>query len=296
MEAKQWNAGYAQTQLADTSAGLTFPMLIMYPTEAQEQTERLGPYALELAKGAAPGEGPYPLVLLSHGTGGTPLVYRTLARYLARSGFIVGMPEHPLNHRGDNRLEGTIQNLAYRPRHLRLAIDWFLGPDNDRLAIKPGAVSVIGHSLGGYTALAAAGGRPLSLPEESPDGQPQPIEVEPDDRIASLVLLAPASVWFRSKGALQAVDLPILMLDAEKDPFTPALHAQWIVGGVADPGKVQYETIAGAGHFSFLSPFPPEMRHPSFLPSQDPPGFDREAFHARLNAEITVFLRRQHGE
>lgn len=265
-------------------------MTVMYPAGTPERAVQLGPYTLELAPNAEPLEGRFPLVVISHGNSGSPLAYRTLARHLVRNGFIVGLPEHPYNNRNDNSLAGTVQNLTYRPRHLRMAVDWFF--DNERFREKalPNAVSIIGHSLGGYTALATAGGVPTSFPREAPDGKAQIIEVTHDPRIQSLVLLAPASVWFQAEGALSRVNIPILMLDAEHDPYTPPFHAQLILKGVADPGKVQYRTVENAGHFSFLSPFPESMTGPSFLPSQDPPGFDREQFHERLNAEVLDFL------
>ncbi|WP_080832296.1 alpha/beta hydrolase family protein [Cohnella massiliensis] len=287
-------AGVREGKIVDRSLDIAFPMTVLYPAASAERPDRLGPYALELARGAEPAEGRFPLAILSHGTGGSPLVYRTLARHLARNGFVVGMPEHPYNNRNDNSLEGTARNLAYRPRHLRMAIDWVFGQDAFRGKLVPDAVSVIGHSMGGYTALAAAGGLPRAFPHETPDGTPQAIEVTPDPRIRSLVLLAPASVWFRDEGALRAVDLPILMLDAERDPYTPPFHAQIVVNGVADPRKVHYRTIENAGHFSFLSPFPESMAVPGFLPAQDPPGFDRERFHERLQAEVLAFLAAQY--
>lgn len=289
------NAGYYEAEIEDASLGISFPIRVMYPTSVPESPDSLGPYPLEVARNAEPLEGRFPLVLLSHGTGGSPLVYRTLARHLARNGFVVGLPEHPFNNRNDNSWEDTVQNLYYRPRHIRMAIDWFCGSERFRHRINPDAVSVIGHSMGGYTALAAAGGVPTSFPRESPDGSLQVIEVEPDSRIRSLVLLAPASVWFREEGALRAVNLPILMLDAEKDPFTPAFHAQIILNGVADREKVYYRTVRNAGHFSFLSPFPPSMAVPSFLPSQDPPEFDRERFHEALCADVLEFLTSSAG-
>jgi pimeloyl-ACP methyl ester carboxylesterase len=39
----------------------------------------------------------------------------------------------------------------------------------------------------------------------------------------ALVLLAPASAWFRNEGALSAVNIPLLMLFGEKDEYTPPL-------------------------------------------------------------------------
>ncbi|EJW15844.1 alpha/beta hydrolase [Paenibacillus alvei] len=284
-------AGLRKVEISDNALSISFPMWIMYPTGTAEQTVQLGPYPTELASDAEVLEGTFPLVLISHGTGSTPFAYRMLAQHLARNGFIVGMPEHPFNNRNDNSLEGTMQNLANRPRHIRMAIDWFFENEGFAEKVIPNDVSVIGHSLGGYTALAAAGGEPTSFPHESPEGQPQRIEVTPDPRIQSLVLLAPASVWFQSEEALRMINIPILMLDAEKDPFTPAFHAQIIMNGVADRDKVQYRTVQNAGHFSFLSPFPASMVSPSFPPSQDPPGFDRIQFQEELYAEITRFLK-----
>lgn len=287
---KRANAGLRQVFVHDGLSETAFAMTVMYPTDEPEKEERLGPYSVEAARDASPRAGIHPLVLLSHGTGGTPFVYRSIARHLARNGFIVGLPEHPHNNRNDNSWEGTVQNLLHRPRHLRLAADWFYQDEAFKGLVKPEGHSVIGHSMGGYTALAAAGGVPASFPHESPDGRAQPIDVERDPRIRSIVLLAPASVWFREEGALSGVRLPILMLDAERDPYTPPYHAQIVLNGVADPSKVRYRTVKNAGHFAFLSPFPAEMVSTSFLPSQDPPGFDRAGFHVELQDEIAKFL------
>lgn len=291
---KTAHAGYSEVRLYDASLDIAFPMIVMYPTERPEQEVQLGPYLIKAARDAEPLEGKFPLVLISHGSGGSPLLYRTLARHLARNGFVVGLPEHPYNNRSDNSLEGTVQNLANRPRHLRMAVDWFFEQERISRYLIPDVVSVIGHSMGGYTALAAAGGIPASFPQESVDGQSRTVAVTPDRRIQSLVLLAPAAVWFRAEGALQAVDLPILLLNAEHDPYTPSFHADIVIGGVADPRKIQYRTVENAGHFSFLSPYPKSMITPAFLPSQDPPEFDREQFHQRLNDEILHFLRSHH--
>lgn len=67
------------------------------------------------------------------------------------------LPEHPGNNRADNTIAGTIANLVNRPRHIRLLIDAAF----DNLVIGPALlrdkVALIGHSMGGYTALAVAG-------------------------------------------------------------------------------------------------------------------------------------------
>jgi predicted dienelactone hydrolase len=282
--------GYSIAEVADPTLGLTFPLLLLYPTSTSGRVEQLGPYELDIAHEAPVAAGIFPLVLISHGTGGSPLVYRTLAHYLARHGFIVGLPEHPFNNRNDNTWAGTIQNLEARPRHLQLAIDSISTHPRFSNSVQPDAVAVIGHSMGGYTALALAGGLPTAFPYESPTGQEVVVPTPFEGRVKALVLLAPATPWFRKPAALRNVKAPILLLEAELDAYTPAEHGQLVVHGVATPQNVVHRTVPNAGHFSFLSPFPPALATPSFLPSQDPPGFDRTVFQAALQAEVVNFL------
>jgi len=289
-EKKNSFVGYCKVELVDNHCGVTFPMSVMYPTYEDGKIEELGQFSLDLSINAKPKEGKFPLILISHGSGGSHLLYRTLAHHLACNGFIVGMPEHPFNNRNNNTLEGTVKNLENRPSHIHTAIDWFFESEKFARFLKADSISMIGHSMGGYTSLAVAGGIPTSFSNESLDGKPKQINVEHDRKIKSLVLLAPATVWFKDKGALSGVDIPILMIAGEKDQYTPPLHAQIVLEGVADNSKIKYKIIENAGHFSFLSPFPQSMIKPEFIPSQDPFGFDREKFHNELNIEILDFL------
>ena len=271
---------------------LSFAVAAFYPSLAPEEPVRLGPYEIELAADGAPEGESLPLVVVSHGMGGSPWLYRTLAAHLARAGFVVALPEHPGDNRSDSSLSGTVANLEARPRHLRRVIDGLFADPVLGPRLKPDEVGLIGHSMGGYTALALAGGRPTAFPWETPEREAREIPVEHDDRVKALVLLAPAAVWFQAPGALAGVTAPILMLTAEHDEHTPPLHAGTIEAGVQGPTRIEHQVIAGAGHFSFLSPFPPGLTNPGFIPSQDPEGFDRPAFHEVLNAQVLSFLRR----
>jgi predicted dienelactone hydrolase len=283
--------GCRTLEITDDALGLTFPLLALYPTGTPGQSESIGPYTLDVALNAPIQPGPFSLVLISHGTGGTPLTHRLLAHFLARHGFVVGLPRHHANHHDDNSWHNTPANLVARPRHLSLAIDGLLAEFG--AALRPNWVAVIGHSLGGYTALALAGGQPGSLPHEHTDGTPQPIPTTPDARVRALVLLAPATVWYRAAEALRNVRVPILLMMGEKDEWTPDFHAQIVLNGVPDRQQVQHRIIENAGHYSFFSPFPPERTGPAFPPSQDPPGFDRIRFQTELQAEILQFLLQQ---
>jgi predicted dienelactone hydrolase len=287
--------GYCPVDLVDEHNGETFPMAVMYPAMVPGKTERLGRYVMDLANNAGLKEGRYPLVIISHGSGGSHLAYWTLAYHLARNGFIVGMPEHPGNNYNDNTLVNTVDNLVNRPKHVVMAINWFFLSRKFVGLLKPDSVAIIGHSMGGYTALAVAGGVPASFPRESPDGHSRQINVTPDRRVRALVLLAPASYWFRKEGALKEVDIPILMLTGEKDEYMPRpyYHAKIILDGVPDRSKVRCRIVKNAGHFSFLSKFPESMTNKEFPPSQDPPGFDRSEFLPEMNNEVLEFLLRE---
>ncbi|MGN6105150.1 MAG: alpha/beta hydrolase family protein [Kofleriaceae bacterium] len=285
------SVGCQWMHVPDQERGLGISMLVMYPTAAPEQVVALGPFELGVARDAPPREGRYPLAIISHGSGGSPLTHRELARHLAARGFIVAVPEHPFDHRGDRSLADSVELLASRPRDVRVVVDWLF--DHSPLAahLAPRSYAIIGHSMGGYTALALAGGVPTSLPRQSADGRATRVEVVADPRVASLVLLAPATVWFRERGALDGVHAPILLIASTGDELAPGAYmGQIVADGVPDPAKLDYRLVEDAHHYAFLSPWPDAMKSPAIPPSQDPPGFDRRRFLDQIYAEIAGFL------
>lgn len=283
------NCGLHRIPLLDRVQNATIPVAVLYPTDELARTERFGPYSLEVAREAHVSGSELPVVLLSHGGGGTPWAYRDLAKRLATSGFVVVLPEHIGNSRSDNSLERKAANLENRPRHVSLAIDavfadGLIGPhlESDR-------VGVIGHSIGAYTALAAAGGKAWTAPRETEDRQPRPVKVIPDSRIQALALLMPATFWF-PEGSLREIDIPILIRTGSRDEMTPPSHGDAVKAGVADASLVEHTVISGAGHFSIMSTFPAALASPAFPPSQDPDGFDREAYQPTLFADLERFF------
>lgn len=286
------SAGCRTVEVLDAERGTPFPVLVMYPSNAPERPEQIGLYRVDVAFEGPVADGTHPLVIASHGSGGSNLTHRNLAVYLARQGFVVVLPEHPGNNRSNNELAGTHHLLADRPRQVRQVIDWAYGDEVLGARLLPDSVAVIGHSLGGYTALAVAGGRPFAAPHETPDREIWKVPVTLDRRVRALVLLAPATPWFLAPGALQEVRVPILIFSGEKDEMTPAWHAEIVKRNVPETTPVDHRIVPNAGHFSFLSPFPAARISSAFPPSQDPPGFDRVRFHGELYPEIEAFLRR----
>lgn len=100
------------------------------------------------------GAGPYPLVVLSHGFSGNPEWYRTLAEHLATHGFVVLAPEHDEADWFTDVVPATLT----RPAQVSATID-FAAEGPLASFIDPQQVAVVGHSYGGYTALATAGAR-----------------------------------------------------------------------------------------------------------------------------------------
>lgn len=278
MNTHGFNVGCRTADVYDAVQGAAIPIKLLYPTKAPEGTVRFGSYEISVALNAPVANGRFPLVVVSHGGGGSSLTYRDLASSLVRAGYVVALPEHPGNNRLDNSLEGTTENLENRPRHVSLVVDAAFADDAVGDSLLRDHVAVVGHSMGGYTALAVAGGRPDTGPVETRDGNPRRIIVSPDRRVRALVLLAPACGWFWSEGALADVDVPILLFTAEKDEHAHHLHVNLIERSVRDPRQVDHRIVPNAGHHAFQTPFPAAMSGPHFAPSRDPIGFERAAF------------------
>ena len=274
----------------DAVQNVELPVAVLYPSRGgAERPRRFGPYTVDADRDADPDGEDLPIVVISHGNEGSPWTHRGLAARLARAGHAVVLPEHLGNSRSDRSLTHTPDNLVNRPRHVRLALDAALADPVVGGSLRPGGVAVIGHSIGGYTALAVAGGEPATLPHETA-GRSVRFEVDHDPRVGALVLLAPACPWF-VHGSLRAVDVPIMLRTGERDELVPPTRAAVVESGVADPAAVDHRIVPGAGHHSFQDPFPPSLAGPHFPPSQDPEGFDRAAYQAVLAEEILAFLR-----
>ena len=276
-------AGSRQFQVPAAAQRPALSAFVHYPCERASAATPFGPYELDVSVDAPLAPGRFALVLVSHGSGGAPLLYRSVSLLLARSGYIVALLKHPGNSLGDNALADSPQNLRSRPRHLVALLDALLADPQLGGSISEAPVTVIGHSMGGFTALSLAGGQPWTR-------SGQRIDVVQDPRIGALVLLAPACGWFLAPGALRHVTARILALTAEHDDLTPDREVRTALAGVPNQAAVTIETIPNAGHFSFLAPFPRAMRNPGFAPALDLAGFDRERFHRQFPQRVLDWL------
>jgi predicted dienelactone hydrolase len=307
---------------------------IWYPAaaDADEALVFIGPpdYALFVAGRAArdvdlaDGADRFPLVLLSHGTGGATLQLGWLAGALAARGYVVA----GVNHHGNTAVERyTADGFARvweRPKDLsalaaRLLADPAFGP-----RIDPGRIGAAGFSLGGYTALALAGGvldlrRLLALyaasgrdlaadmPPEFSD--PKALValltklVDADDghrhsyrdpRVRAAFLIAPALGEAFTAEGLAPVDIPVEIVVGAADALaTPETNALWLARHVARAEATVLEGLIG--HYVFVSECT-EMGCQA-LPAicQDAPSVDRRAVHERVSAMALRFFDRHLG-
>ncbi|HEX5739616.1 MAG TPA: dienelactone hydrolase, partial [Hydrogenophaga sp.] len=109
-----------------------------------------------VALNTAPLAGRFPLVVMSHGSGGSAVPDHALASTLVRAGFVVAQPHHQGNNHLDNSLAGPA-SFQRRPNEAIEVID-ALAKDpqwSERLLLD--RVGVHGMSAGGVTALSLAG-------------------------------------------------------------------------------------------------------------------------------------------
>lgn len=125
-----------------------------------------------------------PLLLLSHGSGGTFDRLDWVADYFARRGWIVAAINHPGNTLTDNTVEGFVQ-VWKRPELLSRFLDYLLNrhPIRDRIDKK--RIMAVGHSSGGTTVIMLAGGRLSRNRFQNPIPFCRPLPKEYDDEHCS---------------------------------------------------------------------------------------------------------------
>lgn len=275
--------GCLNLNVSDADKKLAFPLFVMYPAAEPSGSMSLGPFTIDAKLNAPVSPGQHPLVVISHGSGGTNMGFLGIAQNLADNGYIVAMPEHFGNNRTSNELEGSTANLQYRPRHISLTIDEIIATLKLDGSIDEARIAVIGHSMGGYTALAVAGATPWSQMRDQ-------VVVPHDSRVKAIGLLAPATDFFIPAGSMENVAVPIFLRTGDQDYVTPPINGERVLQQVKDADKVDFKLVENAGHWSFMSPMPQAMKSPQFLPSTDPEGFDRAHYHQTFNRELRAFL------
>jgi predicted dienelactone hydrolase len=201
--------------------------------------------------GAPPAAG-FPLIVFSHGFGGCNTQSVFLMEALAGAGYLVAAPNH-----ADARC-GTARGLrsgGWRPEEpFKKAENWSETTYKDRrsdieavldavlrektfqgVPVDGARIGIAGHSLGGYTALAIAGGWPSWK----------------DPRIKAVLALSPFNTPLVTKGDLKDMDVPVMYQGGTLDfGVTPTVRK---MSGAYDHSSAPkyYVEFRGAGHFAW---------------------------------------------
>jgi predicted dienelactone hydrolase len=196
-----------------------------------------------------------PLILFSHGFAGCSEQSRTLTQALADAGYAVLAPNH--RDEGCSRFRGglkgaleagnlrpeqaftdpgawTSQTEAGRRDDIQALLAFALSQPPFKDAIDPGRIALMGHSLGGYAALALAGAW----------------DSWRDPRFQCVLALSPYMTPFVVQDRMGAIAVPVMFQTGTRDiGIGPALLRR---GGYDRTAARKYLVeLKGAGHFAW---------------------------------------------
>ncbi len=270
---KAFNVGYTVLDLTyrtSKNTTKTLTVAVWYPTKATPARYNYGgPTNGMVALDAPPypAARPYPLLVFSHGYGGSGLSSVFLTEELAARGWIVAAPDHndkysavrirtgrnkDLDRAGflldaekiTNSDAGHRDEYRYRIDELKSVLDQMLESEQFGKLIDKERIAVGGHSFGGFTALGLCG----------------TIEERRDDRIKAVLLYSTgASGYLFQENELGRVKVPSMYFlgEREKDQkrgrSTMEELSNRVYRNVAPPKY--FLVVKGGNHFSFNNRF-----------------------------------------
>ena len=307
--ADKYAAGLVDFPLIDPVENGPMRAMAVYPARTQGPATQRGPFTIEAAIDAPAATGPLPLIVVSHGTGGSLLGHHDSMTALARAGFVAAAVEHPRDNFRDDSGFGTDLQLIGRPHHIVALIDGVLAHPRVGGLVDRSRIGMVGHSAGGYTALLIAGARPnfdlmveyrRAVPYDplrdradaaSRERRKPELPYATDARVRAIFLMAPALGYVFDREGLAGVQVPVKLYRPSADEL---LAHPWNAERIASmlPRPPEYEVLERAGHFVFLAPCSAAFAAQVPIICADPPSIDRGAIHKRLNADMVDFFAR----
>jgi predicted dienelactone hydrolase len=267
-EAGPWPVG-VRTVVIDDPRGGELTLEVWYPADPEPGSVPtaydipLLQLVMDAIRDAPPAGADHPLVVFSHGYGGSRHQSVYLTEGLASHGFVVVGVDHPYNSLFDLDEERTGEVALRRPVDLRIVADWALGqPDFLAGRVRDAPIGVLGHSFGAWTSLVSGGGRldvPAALGHCATDptagcGFIDGLDIDgdipdPDPRVGVTMALAPGGWYSFGDGGLDDVG-PALVVGGRDDedlPYDDEIRPTFEAIG----GEREMLTIERAGHWGF---------------------------------------------
>ena len=263
----------------------------------------------------------YPLLLLSHGTGGSADSLDWLGAGLSAADYVVAGVNHP----GNNALEPmTMEGFVLwweRALDMSEVLDGVLADPTLAPHIARDQIGAVGFSAGGYTVLELAGARTnleafkafCASPEADPNCHPPemsriksggstPQAPSPemaasmsrsgasyrDERIDAVFAIAPGIGQAFDANSFADVRIPVAMVAGTADTIAPVKTNMKHIAGFLPWANVIL--LPEAGHYTFLDICMPAMAENLAQICKDNPGVDRSAIHYRTLAFARVFF------
>ncbi len=319
--AQSYNMGEKTLFFTDSSRNRPIKAELWYPTSdvdvKQERITEL-PFILEpTIRNASHIEQRYPLVLLSHGTGGNRFSLAWLAITLVKQGYMVIAPDH-WGNTFDNKIPEYFVRYWERPLDLRFLLTQILADGNLCKYIEHEKIGAAGFSFGGYTVLALAGAemncqllkeaaktrqgkKEFTVPESGDlrkliaklpcdSLSNSPLK---DGRIKAFVALSPAlGLGFETIEQTKNITAPILIIGAENDQIAPvqtnAMRYHALI-----PTSQYIELKGKVGHYVFLNIGNEALKKEAKKYYQDDATVNRELTHKQVAEMISQFFARK---
>jgi predicted dienelactone hydrolase len=287
--------GFHSSTLADSQNDRALEMVVWYSSATTAATQMIGDDVVfvgaSAVRDAPPAAGKHPLLVLSHGYRGNWSNQIWLASALAHRGYIVAAINHPGTTTHDRSPQAAAQ-LWRRPIDVRRAIDSVTTQPEKFGLVANDQIAVVGHSLGGWTALEIAGARfdpdrfahdckaHPQLTSCTTYGKINPASTSEskaalaadlrDKRVTAVVTLDLGLSRGMTDESLAALPVPTLVIAAGV-PSTelPAELESANLAKRLPAASSRYVEISDASHFSFLSVCKPGAQ---VLLEEDVPG------------------------
>ncbi len=290
---------------------------VWYPSDTPAPASPNTRFGMAMAIDAPVSETNGALIVISHGYSGWYAGHAKLATALADAGFIVAAPSHSGNTWSDMS-SSTDKWAIDRPGQISRVLDYVLENKHFKNHINPEQIGIYGFSAGGFTALSLIGGTPdferaehvcSSTPEFVCDDGMVNTMLEAgianlpaeswgyDPRIKAAAIAAPGFGFAYTRDSLSSVTAAVQLWTAEFDESVPsASNAAWLAQQL--PNQPDYRVVENANHFSFMimpcrDAFKQEDPEEYEIICGDAVGFDRQAFHLDMQAEIKTFFTKQ---